>query len=101
MKTFLIDIDNTLLESMHESCSQCGKPVYYLYGKDQKEIDLVNAAYDLGHKIIIFTGRGWNQFDITVEQLKSIGVKYHSLVMGKPDGVYIDKDSKTTLKGLF
>ncbi len=100
-KTFLIDIDDTLLNSYHEPCDICGKLIYYITGKDQDEIDLVNTAYDLGHTIIIFTGRGWNQYAITIEQLRAIGVKYHTLAMGKPDGIYIDKDSRTTLEGLL
>jgi hypothetical protein len=60
-----------------------------------KTIDLVNSLYDDGYKIVIYTARGMSQFsgnvveiysklyNKTEEQLKSWGLKYHQLVMGK------------------
>lgn len=71
-------------------------PEKYLYCQPYDEtIELVNSLYDDGYKIIIYTARGMSQFagDIieiysklynqTNEQLKSWGLKYHQLVMGK------------------
>lgn len=71
-------------------------PAKYLYCQPYNEtIELVNSLYDDGYKIIIYTARGMSQFagDIieiysklynqTNEQLKSWGLKYHQLVMGK------------------
>ena len=55
----------------------------------------VNALYDSGHRIILYTARGsttghdWREF--TENQLRLWGVKYHELFMGKPDAdVYVD-----------
>ena len=71
-------------------------PLKYDYCKPfQETIELVNSFYDEGYKIVIYTARGMSQYkgnvvDIythlytrTTEQLKSWGLKYHSLVMGK------------------
>jgi mannose-6-phosphate isomerase-like protein (cupin superfamily) len=61
-----------------------------------KAIDLVNSLYGRGHEIIIHTSRfmgrsngnpvaAYNQgFAFTERQLRSWGVHYHLLVMGKP-----------------
>jgi len=58
-------------------------------------ISRVNQLYERGHTIKIFTGRGatsgidWREF--TEKQLKSWGVTYHELIMGKPKAdIFID-----------
>ncbi len=54
----------------------------------QENIKKINALYDEGHRIIVFTGRGtvsridWRQ--LTEKQLKEWGLKYHELIFGKP-----------------
>jgi hydroxymethylpyrimidine pyrophosphatase-like HAD family hydrolase len=54
-------------------------------------IDKINAMHDKGDIIVIQTGRHWNHLSLTKAQLDHWGVKYDSLVMGKPVGdVYID-----------
>lgn len=71
-------------------------PEKYLHCQPYEEtVKLVNSLYDDGYKIIIYTARGMSQFfgniaqiyselyDQTNDQLKSWGVKYHQLVMGK------------------
>lgn len=62
----------------------------------------VNALYDIGHRIILYTARGsttgidWRR--LTESQLRSWGVKYHELFLGKPTAdVYID-DKATSLE---
>ena len=58
-------------------------------------IKIVNDLYDDGNKIILFTARGaatgidWE--DLTKEQAKAWGLKYHELRFGKPHAdVFID-----------
>ena len=58
-------------------------------------IKIVNACYDTGNHVIIYTARGMNVFnkdvskiyenlyDLTVSHLGLWGVKYHELIMGK------------------
>lgn len=60
-----------------------------------ENIEMVNSLYNEGYKIVIYTARGMTQFNgnvheiysklytKTTEQLKSWGLKYHQLVMGK------------------
>ncbi len=61
----------------------------------QENINHINALYDKGHCVVVFTGRGsvsdidWR--DLTERQLKAWGVKYHELIFGKPNyDVFID-----------
>ena len=66
-------------------------------------IALVNKLYDEGHQIVISTARGMGRYEnnadlarekfeaLTLSQLTTWGVKFHSLILGKPSGdVYID-----------
>lgn len=75
-------------------------PEKYSYCQPYIEtIEIINSLYEDGHKIIIYTARGMHQFDGNVieiynklynktnDQLKSWGLKYHKLVMGK---IYYD-----------
>ena len=62
---------------------------------DKDVIKKINKLYDEGNIIKFFTARGnltkvdWRE--ITENQLKDWGVKYHSLIFGKPFGdIYID-----------
>jgi len=100
-KTFVIDIDETLLFSKLVECGECFKTVYHFDKADRKEVSLVNKAYRQGHTIILHTGRGWDQYEVTKRQLEKARIKYHELVMGKPLGIYIDKDAMPSLKGLI
>ena len=61
----------------------------------RQNITKINALYDSGHHIIIFTGRGtvsgidWRA--VTEQQFKGWGLRYHELVFGKPAfDVFID-----------
>lgn len=62
---------------------------------DYEIISRINALYDKGNTVWIFTGRGSSSgidWKSTTEfQLKEWGVKYHKLIMGKPSyDVFID-----------
>ena len=54
----------------------------------KERIEKINKLYDDGHNIVYWTARGtvtqefW--FQITYEQLKKWGCKFHELKMGKP-----------------
>jgi len=84
---YCVDIDGTLCSST--------------YGKYEEAVPFeaaivrVNALYDAGHRIILFTARGTttglNWRKLTEEQLESWGVKYHELILGKPEAdVFVD-----------
>jgi hypothetical protein len=94
--TYVFDIDGTICTKVYDGDYSNADPLL-------DRIDIVNRLYDEGHTIIFQTARGmgrsgnsqayaWEFFgDRTTQQLKSWGVKFHSLYMGKPAGdLYVD-----------
>jgi hypothetical protein len=85
--TYCFDIDGTLCTNTHGKYEEA-RPL-------PKVIDRLNALFDAGHQILLFTARGsttkidWRA--LTEKQLSEWGVKYHTLLLGKPQAdVYID-----------
>jgi len=92
---FCFDLDNVICKTDDTD---------YNVSKPYKEvIEKINALYENGNKVLIFTARymGRNNEDVdlaikqgfnsTDKQLKSWGVKYHKLIFGKPVyDVYVD-----------
>ena len=84
---YCIDIDGTICTNT------CGK--YEEAEPIPEAIAKVNALYDEGHSIILFTARGTTtQIDwraTTEKQLNQWKVKYHKLIFGKPEAdIFID-----------
>lgn len=79
-KTYAFDLDGTL-------CSLTAGD-YELAIPFHDRISHVNSLHKSGHNIIIFTARGATSgrdlYSLTAEQLKSWGVRFDHLVMGKP-----------------
>ena len=87
---YCFDLDGTL-------CNTDGNN--YKDSTPKKErIEIVNTLYDEGHTILIDTARGCvsgkNYFFFTMEQLKSWGVKFHTLRTGVKFGADIFIDDK-------
>jgi uncharacterized HAD superfamily protein len=85
--TYCFDIDGTICTDTKGEYTRA-RPHY-------KAIAKVNRLYRQRHKIILFTARGsltgidWRQ--VTKQQLKKWGVKYHQLLFGKPPAdIFID-----------
>lgn len=96
--TLIVDIDDTLLLYDDHGIGSIEK---YKTGKpNYEEIKRLNDHFYAGNTIILHTGRGWDKYDFTKEQLSKFGIKYHELVMGKPQGIYVDKDAIKSLKEL-
>jgi CMP-N,N'-diacetyllegionaminic acid synthase len=76
-----IDIDDTI-------CNSPNKPDYTNSTPILENIEKANKLYDQGNTIIYWTARGtvsgidWK--DITLNQFKTWGVKYHDIKFGKP-----------------
>ena len=90
---YCVDIDETLCHSIEDDYAH-SQPA-------ASAIVKVNALYDAGHTIKLFTGRGsWDNYDwrkFTEDQLKRWGVKYHELILGKPTAdVFIDDKAVNT-----
>jgi len=99
--TFVVDVDDTLLVSEKTTCKHCYRVEYKNARPNKTEINYLNELFKLGHKIILWTGRNWDCYDLTKRQLESNHIKYHELVMGKPQGIYIDADAETSLEEVY
>ena len=93
---YVFDIDGTI----------CAKKDGEGYDKSfplKNRISLVNDLYENGNNITYFTARGMGRYNnnqllaiqqfysMTEKQLKSWGVKYHNLILGKPSAdLYVD-----------
>ena len=92
MKIF-VDIDDTIC--YYENLDKTKKMDFSQAKPYIERINKINKLFDDGHKIVYWTARGtvtqklW--FNITYEQLKSWGCKFHELRMGKPSyDLFID-----------
>jgi hypothetical protein len=96
---YVIDIDGTICDK--PKCREDGD--YDTSVPKKERIEKINKLYDEGNEIIYLTARGMGRhknsrnlahkefYDLTFNQLKSWGCKFHELYMGKPAGdIYID-----------
>jgi phosphoglycolate phosphatase-like HAD superfamily hydrolase len=93
---YVFDIDGTLCSNTNGEY-RSAKPM-------TERIDDVNALFDAGNYIVLFTARGMASsrgnkllarirwWKITKSQLGDWGVKYHELEFGKPAGDYYIDD---------
>ena len=84
---YCFDIDGTICDTVDNDYEKSVPRRHF--------IARINALFDAGHTIKIFTARGATSGKylrgFTVEQLASWGLKYHELIMGKPNAdVFID-----------
>ena len=92
---YVIDIDGTICTNTNGNY----KNAIPLHDR----IEHINHLYDDGNTIVFFTARGMKTnkgnidivhtlwYDFTKEQLESWNVKYHKLILGKPQGdIYVD-----------
>ena len=87
MKNYVFDIDGTICTNTNGEYEKA-QPINSIIRK-------INKLYDDGHTIKYFTARGSgtgiNWENLTSNQLKEWGAKYHELILGKPEGdIYID-----------
>ncbi len=100
-KRFVFDIDGVIAKLQKENDYGRSEP-------DTEMIKVVNALYDYGNYIVLHTARGYvtgiDWKDITVQQLKEWGLKYHELHFGKPNADYYIDDKilgRNTLLEMF
>ena len=89
--TVSVDLDGILAMPVKPEFYSTAQPI-------QENINKVNLLYDRGWRVVIHTGRGWFNYDMTTEWLKKRGVKYHELVMGKLVAHYYVDDRNSTLE---
>ena len=73
----MIDIDGTICTEESPFDRPLAQPL-------SGAIERVNAYVEEGHLVILWTGRGWDQYRITKKWLDDHGFKYAQLLMGKP-----------------
>ena len=106
---YCFDIDNTI----------CTPTLGRDYSKAQSwpaRIAVINKLYDEGNHITYFSARGMGRFgddpdasvkasallfDLTEQQLKSWGCRYHSLILGKPHADYFIDDNGVNANEFF
>ena len=95
IQSYVFDVDGTIC-TLTDGDYEKAEPL-------MDRIEINNKLYDEGKQIIYHTARGmgryWNDgskarpefYTFTVRQLKSWGVKFHRVILGKPAGdIYID-----------
>lgn len=80
----VFDLDGTICTEEKMFSRSLARPI-------RKAIKVVNALFKEGHTIIIYSARSWTEYEMTHCWLKNHKVKFHQLVMGKPQGdLWID-----------
>ena len=83
----VIDLDGTICREMRQFSRPLAEPI-------PGAVETVNELYDRGDTIIIYSARTWAEYEVTVDWLRRHGVKYHQLMLGKPEGdLWIDDRS--------
>lgn len=84
---YIFDIDDTILFTSYKDNKK-----YDLLDYDKKMVEKINKLYYNGHQVILWTGRHWDKLQETKNQIDLIGVRYHTLLMGKPAADYYIDD---------
>ncbi len=95
MKTFCFDIDGVIMSLVPGNDYSQARPL-------PETVSLINRLYDQGHRIILFTARGYvtgiDWTETTRQQLESCGLRYHQLLFGKPAADYYIDDKMISLE---
>lgn len=91
--TFFVDIDGTIIKyrKFQEIETSKVEPI-------QDVIDFLNTQSESGSQIIVTTARPEQYRNFTINELQSIGLKYHQLIMNMGRGTRIilnDKDPES------
>ena len=73
----LIDMDGTICTEESPADRPLALPL-------PGAVQAVNRLIDEGHTVILWTGRGWDQYRVTKHWLEEHGFRYDQLLMGKP-----------------
>ena len=83
-----VDIDGTICTEIKQLPKE--KKHYILHKPLHNRIAIINKLYDEGHTIVYWTARGttWkgDWAELTKQQLKEWGAKYHELSIGNKPG---------------
>ena len=86
----IVDIDGTIC-TLEEGRYENARPF-------ETAILFLNNMSQSGHSVTYYTGRGWDKYEFTLNQLRSWGCVFDQLICGKPLGTaYIDDLSFSTV----
>ena len=88
----MIDLDGTLCTEEVPENRALAKPL-------PSAVEAVSKFVADGHIVVIWTGRGWPEYQMTRTWLKEHGFKYHELLMGKPIANLIIDDRSRDFSG--
>ncbi len=95
---FVFDIDGVIAQLEKTNNYAQSQP-------NERMIGIINRLYELGNEIILHTARGYvtgiDWKDITEQQLKLWGLKYHELHFGKPNADYYVDDKLLEIDKLY
>lgn len=81
----LIDIDGTLVTQQKPGEYEKAVPL-------PGAVETVNALYEAGHQIVLYTSRNFKYLQQTHDRLKNFGFQFHYICFGKPHGDMIIDD---------
>lgn len=94
---YVFDIDGVIAHKEENNDYSKAKP-------NLEMISIINKLYDMGNEIILLTARGYvtgiDWEEVTREQLKSWGLKYHELHFGKANADYYIDDKMLPIEEL-
>jgi uncharacterized HAD superfamily protein len=73
----VVDLDGTICEEMPTFEKALAKP-------KKRAIRYLNSLSKKGHFIIIYTARGWAEYNMTYSWLNEHSIPFDVLMMGKP-----------------
>jgi len=94
-KTVFVDLDGVLVKSSSKHFT----PIWGTTDAIQKNVDVINKLYDAGKVTVIITTARTKEFEeVTKNQIKRIGLKYHTILMQIPHAqrLLINDFSQTT-----
>ena len=76
---YIFDIDGTVLTQQAPGEYEKALPL-------EGAVEAVNVLYDAGHQIVFYTSRSYKYMQLTINQLKEFGFKFHHVSFSKPHG---------------
>lgn len=77
----IIDLDGTICSEHKQFSRSLAAPM-------ESAIDSLKALREMGHIIIIYSARTWEEYEMTVDWLLRHEVPFDQLILGKPQGDY-------------
>ena len=97
-RQFVFDIDGVIALKREDLSYDKAEP-------NEKMIRIINRLYDWGNRIVLYTARGYvtkiDWREVTEEQMRRWGLKYHELHFTKPNADFYVDDKMMDLAFLY